>query len=250
MASPIRKYMMRWIYISPHLDDAIYSAGGLIYEQIQSGFPVEIWTVMARIPEHDILSSFAKDIHREWGTSSTEETIKLRRAENEKAAAIVGAKNHYLDFVDSLYRIGHKRKARYLNSFSPIHEEEDHLPERIAEELSKLLEPGDHVVCPLALGGHVDHVIVRQAVEKSVISPLFVADVPYIMGASRSLWRETLMMKKEIHAISEEGLLAWIKGIGSYESQIKVEFDSIERMKRQITAYWKKYKGIRLWRKR
>ena len=35
---------MRWVYLSPHLDDAVFSAGGLIYEQAQGGLPVEIWT--------------------------------------------------------------------------------------------------------------------------------------------------------------------------------------------------------------
>ena len=41
---------MRWIYLSPHLDDAVFSAGGLIYEQTQAGTPVEIWTIMCGDP--------------------------------------------------------------------------------------------------------------------------------------------------------------------------------------------------------
>ena len=42
---------MRWIYISPHLDDAVLSAGGLLYDQAQKGIPVEIWTVVCGYPE-------------------------------------------------------------------------------------------------------------------------------------------------------------------------------------------------------
>lgn len=41
---------MRWIYISPHLDDAVLSAGGLIYEQTRAGHEVEIWTFMCGFP--------------------------------------------------------------------------------------------------------------------------------------------------------------------------------------------------------
>jgi len=38
---------MRWIYISPHFDDAVLSCGGLIWEQTHKGITVEIWTVCA-----------------------------------------------------------------------------------------------------------------------------------------------------------------------------------------------------------
>jgi LmbE family N-acetylglucosaminyl deacetylase len=33
---------MRWIYLSPHFDDAVLSCGGLIFDQAQAGTPVEI----------------------------------------------------------------------------------------------------------------------------------------------------------------------------------------------------------------
>jgi hypothetical protein len=45
---------MRWIYLSPHLDDAALSAGGLIYEQTQAGIQVEIWTFIHRLRNYCI----------------------------------------------------------------------------------------------------------------------------------------------------------------------------------------------------
>jgi hypothetical protein len=51
---------MRWIYISPHLDDAALSAGGLIHEQTQAGLPVEIWTLMSGFPLVDEVSPLAQ----------------------------------------------------------------------------------------------------------------------------------------------------------------------------------------------
>jgi len=38
---------MRWIYLSPHFDDAVLSCGGLIFDQTCGGTAVEIWTVFA-----------------------------------------------------------------------------------------------------------------------------------------------------------------------------------------------------------
>src|SRR5512144_3291706 len=97
---------MRWIYLSPHLDDAVFSAGGLIYEQTRAGLPVEIWTFMCGYPPDSDVSPFAQLIHTQWGFASAEETIRMRRAEDQRAAAILGANTLYFDFLDCIYRRG------------------------------------------------------------------------------------------------------------------------------------------------
>jgi LmbE family N-acetylglucosaminyl deacetylase len=240
---------MRWIYISPHLDDAIFSAGGLIYEQTQIGTPVEIWTVMSGFPDHVELSPYAKEIHYSWGTSSARETIQIRRAENEVAATVVGAKNRYLDFIDSLYRIGRSGQALYKSSFSALHPEETDFSRQVAGAITNYLLPDDVLICPLALGGHIDHIIVREAINLLGCSPFYIADIPYLLDNPNTLWRKTFGMKKIIHEISTDGLQYWLKAIRAYETQIKVEFETVELMKKSIIAYWGKNKGIRLWKK-
>jgi LmbE family N-acetylglucosaminyl deacetylase len=50
---------MRWIYLSPHFDDAVLSCGGLIFEQARQGIPIEIWTIFAGNPPPGPLSMFA-----------------------------------------------------------------------------------------------------------------------------------------------------------------------------------------------
>ena len=97
---------MRWIYISPHLDDAVLSAGGFIYEQTRIGNTVEIWTIVCGFPPPGELTPFAQELHQQWGTESAKETVKLRRAEDEEAARIVGAKNVHFDVPDCIYRRG------------------------------------------------------------------------------------------------------------------------------------------------
>jgi LmbE family N-acetylglucosaminyl deacetylase len=241
---------MRWIYISPHLDDAIYSAGGLIYEQVQAGTPVEIWTIMSKIPERVKLSSYAKAIHQRWVTNSAEESFQVRRAENEKASAILGAQNRYLGFVDSIYRTGEGGHPLYTSSFLRIREEEKDLPRQIAETVSKYLYPDDKLICPLALGGHVDHIIVRKAVGQLGLKPFYMADIPYLLDAPYSLWTTKIGMKKSVYAISKIGLQVWLKAINAYSSQLEMEFKTTEQMEKSMTAYWQKNKGICLWQKR
>ena len=82
---------MRWIYISPHLDDAVLSAGGLIYEQTRAGMDVEIWNFMCGFPPNAELSPYAQILHKDWGISSADDVVTSRSPANFQAARVVGA---------------------------------------------------------------------------------------------------------------------------------------------------------------
>src|SRR5215510_1765075 len=156
---------MRWIYLSPHLDDAVLSAGGLIYEQTKSNIPVEIWTFMCGYPSENEYSPMAQSIHDSWKFSSASEAIRERRVEDKNAAAILGAATRHFDFLDCIYRRGISGEWLYTEIAVPPHEGDADLPTQIAEAISARLLPEDVLVCQLAVGSHVDHVIVRQAAE-------------------------------------------------------------------------------------
>ena len=112
---------MRWIYLSPHLDDIAFSAGGLIYDQVRAGIPVEIWTLMCGFPPgpESAISPFAQLLHFQWGFSSAEETIRLRRAEDKNAIASLGAVPVHFDFLDCIYRRGPTGEWLYTEVFGP-----------------------------------------------------------------------------------------------------------------------------------
>ncbi|NTV35511.1 MAG: PIG-L family deacetylase, partial [Anaerolineaceae bacterium] len=74
---------MHWIFLSPHFDDAVFSCGGLIYEQVQQGDQVEIWTICAGDLPEGQLSPFAEELHARWTTGR--ETISSRAAEDQLA---------------------------------------------------------------------------------------------------------------------------------------------------------------------
>ncbi len=241
---------MRWIYISPHLDDAIFSAGGRIYEQVREGTSVEVWTVMCGLPKISTLSGFAKRLHARWGVDSPEEAICRRRVENERAAEILGAKTFYLKFVDSMYRFRADGKFLYEQSFEQLHREDNDMPRQIADSLMQNLHHDDLLVFPLALGGHVDHVAVHEAA-KFIERPLFYyADVPYLFDAPRSVWWKTWRLVKVFQPVSHDGLRHWLEAVQAYESQIQLEFKSAEQMQMTMTTYWGKNRGLYFWRKR
>ena len=82
---------MRWIYLSPHFDDAVLSCGGLIWEQAKKGKAVEIWTICAGDAPPGLLSPLARECHQLWGVPSPELLVPTRRIENLEAAVTLGA---------------------------------------------------------------------------------------------------------------------------------------------------------------
>jgi LmbE family N-acetylglucosaminyl deacetylase len=242
---------MRWIYLSPHLDDAVLSAGGLIYEQTRSGTPVEIWTFMCGHPsgpENDV-SPFAQLLHNLWGFSSAEETTRMRREEDKNAAAVLGASVVHFDFLDCIYRRGVDGEWLYSDFTVPTHPQDAQIPSQIAEAISTRLEPDDMVVCQLSVGSHVDHVLVRDGAELVGRSLLYDVDVPYIFYKPEELGPKSAGMKESVYSITEAGLKPWEEAVLAYKSQLPVlgeAFDTPEKAHLSIHSYWAMYGGIRL----
>ncbi len=86
----------RILAVSPHLDDAVLSAGGLLAEHPGS----VVVTVFAGFPP-------AYDGVTEWdaacGFCADDDVVALRRAEDRRAARRLGAASSWLDFVDDQY---------------------------------------------------------------------------------------------------------------------------------------------------
>jgi len=240
---------MRWIYLSPHLDDAALSAGGLVYDLTQASTPVEFWTFMCGYPPEGEPSNFAKELHATWGFSSAEEAIRMRRLEDEKAAGILGAKTVHFDFLDCIYRQGENGEWLYSGiSFAPKADDAG-LPQRIADAISPGLMPDDVLLCQLSVGSHVDHVLVREAAELLGRPLFYTIDVPYIFYKPEELEPKSVGMKEKTYRITEAGLKSWKEAVLSYESQIPAlgdAFDAPEKAEEAIQSYWEEWKGIRL----
>jgi LmbE family N-acetylglucosaminyl deacetylase len=240
---------MRWIYISPHFDDAVLSCGGLIREQTRQGLRVEIWTVFAGNPASGTLSEFARRTHNLWGTGDARQTVALRKAEDLEAAARVGADPVHFDFLDCIYRLSRRGAPLYPETvFAAPHPADRALPKRIARTLRSELLPGDVLACPLALGAHVDHVLARQAAE-SLDQPLrYYADIPYVLNYPKTFEPAVAGMQAEHFDVTEGGLQAWLQGVAAYASQVGSLLNIPgKQLDEALHAYWEGQKGLQLW---
>ncbi|MFT4040293.1 MAG: PIG-L family deacetylase [Thermomicrobiales bacterium] len=220
------------IFLSPHYDDIALSAGATVRRLADLGRRPETLILFGSEPDPNApLSSFATGMHEGWGLDSRE-VIARRRAEEDRAAAAIGAIVRLLPFHDAIYR-GHA----YLSDddlFSTPAPADQDLPERIVASLDLPAAPDATVrfYAPLGVGRHVDHQIVFTAASQLAAAGWDVwlyEDVPYALrnGARDARVAEV----STANPVALRGLVpaagtwdAKLDGILSYPSQLETIF--------------------------
>ncbi len=239
---------MQWIFLSPHLDDVALSCGGLVWELVRAGEAVAIWSICAGDPPPGPFSPLADELHARWQTGR--DAVAFRREEDARSAAALGAGLRHFAYPDVIYR-------RYPDTGEPVitlNEElftatpEDYLVSELANLLSAETPPASQVVCPLALGRHVDHLLVRGAAERAGLALLYYADYPYILSSPETqAAMEGGAWLRQPAAISEDGLEAWVTAIIAHHSQISTFWRDDREMALSLSNYCGGGGG-RLWR--
>lgn len=240
---------MRWIYISPHLDDAVLSCGGLIREQTSSKTPVEIWTVCTMDPPSEKISPFANLQHTQWGAGM--DAFSMRRSEDIAACQLMGARYRHLPFLDCIYRQSKDGFWLYASEqaiFGDLSVEDAATLYTLQTFLAAILKPDDILVVPLTIGKHVDHQMVRIATEGLGRPLLYYADLPYAIDHPEKIDEATLNFKSQLFEVSHQNLASWQNASLAYRSQLNVLFDGEENMRSDIETYYQREKGLRLWR--
>ena len=242
--------LMRYIYLSPHLDDAVLSCGGIILNQRKAGIPVEIWNWMCGIPADDLpLSDLARSVHAEWELDSVKEVYAARLAEDRQAAARVDAAVRNFNFLDCIYRRTEDGAILYPDEiFVPPHVNDDALVSEIAAQINGNLRPGDVLVAPLGIGKHPDHVIVRRAAEQTGHPLCYYADIPYTIWYPDQFAEHTARFVSELMPVSTEELAGWQDAVAAYASQMMPLFLNEEMMRTAIRRYWEPEQGTQLFR--
>jgi LmbE family N-acetylglucosaminyl deacetylase len=242
---------MDWIYLSPHLDDAALSCGGWIWETAKAGGQAAIWSLCAGDPPPGPLSAYAESLHERWETGR--EAVARRRAEDLCACRRLGAAARHFAIPDCIYRRSPLDGSPLYNSDAAIFGRLDPLEAALAGslrgELAAALPAGANLVCPLGLGGHVDHQLVRAAAE-SLGQPLwYYADYPYVLQEGPALERLSAGLRPLSCPVSAGGLQAWAEAVACYRSQISTFWPDAAAMEAELHAYSRAYGGVRLWRR-
>ena len=241
---------MKHVYLSPHLDDAVMSCGGIIHKQASNGDQVQVLTIFAGEYQDGTPSPFALVQHDYWGNPPR--PMPLRRAEDTAALVLLGADAVHLDYLDCVYRAGPDDEWLYADEealWQKVHPT-DPLAEagiqKLVDELEALLPaPAQGLVyAPLGVGQHVDHQVVHaaaRALQARGYRMAFYEDYPYAMkpGATELALAATGAEEWQVDAVSlaAEDLAAKVSALSYYRSQMYVLFGGIEAMPNRVWAF-------------
>ena len=244
---------MKWIILSPHLDDAVYSCGGFIWDLTNAGQEVEVWTICGSDPPPGPLSPFAASLHSDWDLSAN--AYQVRRQEDQDALQILGAKPRYLSYLDCIYRQSIVNEYYYVNEiaiFGGLDAREIGLINQLSAELLSELPTDARIIAPLGIGNHVDHELTRKAANRLSRTVFYYADYPY---ARESEGREILRFlnssddwSAEIFPVSSEGFFKWIQASRSYESQFSIFWENEAALENDIRHFGEIMGGMKLWK--
>lgn len=247
------KTSVDWVFLSPHFDDAVFSCGGMIHALAKKDARITILTIFAGEPPPVDLPAFARQIHARWG--SGRDAVNLRREEDRLACARLGAKTLYFDLPDCIYRCLPTDGSPLIQSEADLfrlpHDREAELVEQLARRLEITFQPNDRVVCPLSIGGHLDHRLTRAAAQRAFKQMWFYADYPYTAMQAVNLadWvADSPPPFKQV--IGSEGLKAWQDACAAYTSQVSSFWANEGAMRASLEAYWQQGGGSRLWQPR
>jgi glycosyltransferase involved in cell wall biosynthesis len=187
-------------FVSPHLDDAAFSAGGLI-SYLAKKTKVYVITAFteAGIDKHS-LSAIAYVRKCGFNVSEIKKFFTLRKKEDKELFENLGVNSIHLGFYDALWR---KKKNlsivervlsfilsdfRYIYPTHRLHAgkgkifDSDLLNlENLQKRLKETIGSGKdkYVFCPIGLGNHVDHIMVKTACTKTFENVLYWEDAPY-----------------------------------------------------------------------
>lgn len=183
------------LVLSPHLDDAILSCGAImLYAMPRTEVSVLTLFTEAGPPPHTLS---ARQFLRQVGARSAQELYRERREEDREVLEKMGVTCVHAGLTEALFRKRPgRREYRLLGRMLP---ELAHLypvyrwqitAGRIAPGdagtlraaraiIQRLARPGTMLVSPLGVGGHVDHLLTRTAVDQSGIPAVYYSDFPH-----------------------------------------------------------------------
>jgi hypothetical protein len=169
--------------------------------------------------------------------------------------------HHALSTPDCIYRraptenlIPGEKQSVFLYTteaslFGPLHTTEAVLIKSLTKELARTLPLQAQVVCPLALGDHVDHQLVRRAAECLEHPMLYYSDYPYVLESIDILEQMKHTGWSTIpHSISESGMVAWEEAVSTHTSQISTFWSDSTSMRSALRSFHQKMAGVLLWR--
>ena len=217
---------MHLLAVSPHLDDAAFSAGGALAARARGGAAVTVATVFTR--SHPAPTGFALRCQTDKGIEGGVDYLALRRDEDRAACAALGAEPVWLDLPEAPHRGYGSPEAL----FAGVHDGDRRTWRDVLDRLRALVaaRAPDLVLSCQGLGGHVDHLHVVRAVaalaDETGLPVAWWRDAPYVLRAPTAPPAPALPdgLTEVAVPLAPTDLAAKLDACAAYASQIPYQF--------------------------
>ena len=231
-----KKIMKTAFFISPHLDDAVFSCGGTLAKLAAEGWRTILCTIFTKSVVNP--QGFALRCQMDKNLAADVDYMKLRRAEDFRAAKILGAaETLHLNFLEAPHR-GYESAAELFAGEKPGDEVWKAVAEYF-EMLNEIHQP-EIVFAPQGLGSHADHLQTIRAARSSfsIEKIRWYRDLPYAIRQPDALPSELLppglfSLFSEIKIYLPQKIAA----CAAYQSQINFQFGSLDQIKPQLENF-------------
>lgn len=237
-------------FISPHFDDAIYSAGGLIWYLKTKKVPISVINVFTKPSGLSSTFSIMKYL-RSCNYRDAKKLFNDRTIEDKKVLYRIGVKVYNLNFIDALWRIKKIGKLPKLISkiipemeaiypifslsmkIGKVSKYDDLLKLKISKKLRNITPKNEDyfIFSPIATGKHMDHTIVSDVSTSEYNNIIYWEDYPYSLNENN---------KKKDYFIFKPDWKIKERLIKGYKSQFKAIFGKISIKKVSEKYYFKK----------
>jgi LmbE family N-acetylglucosaminyl deacetylase len=219
--------------LSPHLDDAAFSAGGALARLARTGWSVVVATLFTASVPHP--RGFALACQTDKGLAPEVDYMALRRAEDVAACAVLGAIPRHLPLPEAPHRGYDDAAALFREPHAG-----DSIDHEAADAIAALLvelQPG-LLLAPQAIGGHVDHVLTVRALQRlgPALPILWWRDFPYSIRTDtpRRPYEAFFAALPELALPAEE--CARHRACAAYVTQLSYQFGGAEGLARAMAA--------------
>lgn len=225
------------IFISPHLDDAVFSCGGILAKMSAEGWRTILCTIFTKSVGNP--QGFALACQLDKNLASDVDYMKLRRAEDFRAARLLKASEVlHLNFPEAPHRGYHS--AHELFAGVKIGDE---IWKAIAERIDLLNEKHqpEIVFAPQGVGSHCDHLQTIDSV-RAVFAHRRIKwyrDTPYVIRRSNAAQADRLPAATLVETGVDvtDYLALKIKACARYETQINFQFGGKAELNAKLTRF-------------
>ncbi|CAO4168285.1 PIG-L family deacetylase [Methylorubrum populi] len=223
--------------LSPHLDDAAFSAGGTLARLAARGWQVVMATIFTASVAHP--QGFALACQLDKGLAPEIDYMALRREEDRAAARALGIDEPvHLPFREAPHR-GYGSAPELFGELSP----DDRIGPNLADAFERLIRDTnpDLILAPQGVGGHVDHLQVVRALRgaQPPVPVLWWRDFPYTVRTAEPkepLKAHFAHLPEQIVHLDSEAERRKEEACAAYASQIGFQFGGLEGLRNRLRA--------------